>query len=56
MAPTAALSSALKQAEQLRMDGNHYFKKDRFGAAIDAYTEVFFLIYFSAKKFVFNGL
>ncbi|GMN50226.1 hypothetical protein TIFTF001_019380 [Ficus carica] len=39
MAPTAALSSALKQAEQLRKDGNHCFKKDRFGAAIDAYTE-----------------
>ncbi|XP_042015016.1 E3 ubiquitin-protein ligase CHIP-like [Salvia splendens] len=28
-----------KQAEQLRQDGNTYFKKDRLGAAIDAYTE-----------------
>ncbi|KAK8475608.1 hypothetical protein V6N13_055246 [Hibiscus sabdariffa] len=33
------LGSAAKQAEQLRKDGNLYFKKDRFGAAIDAYTE-----------------
>ncbi|GER54563.1 tetratricopeptide repeat-containing family protein [Striga asiatica] len=31
--------AAAKQAEQLRQDGNAYFKKDRFGAAIDAYTE-----------------
>lgn len=31
---------ASKQAEQLRLDGNFYFKKDRFAAAIDAYTEV----------------
>lgn len=37
MGPNAA---AAKQAEQLRIDGNSYFKKDRFGAAIDAYTEV----------------
>ncbi|GAA0173279.1 hypothetical protein Leryth_000819 [Lithospermum erythrorhizon] len=28
-----------KQAEQLKQDGNFYYKKDRFGAAIDAYTE-----------------
>ncbi|KAG9149355.1 hypothetical protein Leryth_003325 [Lithospermum erythrorhizon] len=28
-----------KQAEKLKQDGNFYFKKDRFGAAIDAYTE-----------------
>lgn len=34
--------SVAKQAEQLRKDGNNYFKKQRFGAAIDAYTEVFF--------------
>lgn len=34
MSPTAA-----KQAEQLRLDGNTYFKKGRFAAAIDAYTE-----------------
>ncbi|XP_062174856.1 E3 ubiquitin-protein ligase CHIP isoform X1 [Alnus glutinosa] len=33
------MSTANKQAEQLRQDGNFYFKKDRFGAAIDAYTE-----------------
>ncbi|CAJ2634968.1 unnamed protein product [Trifolium pratense] len=36
MAPNA---SVVKQAELLRNDGNHYFKKSRFGAAIDAYTE-----------------
>lgn len=36
MGPNAA---AAKQAEKLRIDGNAYFKKDRFGAAIDAYTE-----------------
>ncbi|KAL0460439.1 UNVERIFIED_CONTAM: E3 ubiquitin-protein ligase CHIP [Sesamum latifolium] len=39
MSPTVAASAAEKQAEQLRQDGNSYFKKDRFGAAIDAYTE-----------------
>lgn len=41
--------AAAKQAEKLRIDGNSYFKKDRFGAAIDAYTEVFLglLIYTS---------
>ncbi|XP_059660057.1 E3 ubiquitin-protein ligase CHIP isoform X2 [Cornus florida] len=39
MAPTAVATGATKQAEQLRQDGNTYFKKDRFGAAIDAYTE-----------------
>lgn len=38
MSPTAA-----KQAEQLRLDGNTYFKKGRFAAAIDAYTEVIYL-------------
>ncbi|CAM8978838.1 unnamed protein product [Rhodiola kirilowii] len=31
--------STAEQAEQLRQDGNLYFKKDRLGAAIDAYTE-----------------
>lgn len=35
MSPIAAAG----QAEQLRQDGNIYFKKDRFAAAIDAYTE-----------------
>ena len=34
-------TSVAKQAELLRLDGNTYFKKDRIGAAIDAYTEVF---------------
>ncbi|KAF3435911.1 hypothetical protein FNV43_RR23003 [Rhamnella rubrinervis] len=38
MGPNVSLSSALKQAELLREDGNFYFKKERFGAAIDAYT------------------
>ncbi|KAK6163680.1 hypothetical protein DH2020_000544 [Rehmannia glutinosa] len=37
------VASATKQAEQLRLDGNSYFKKDRFGAAIDAYTEAIVL-------------
>ncbi|XP_071689369.1 E3 ubiquitin-protein ligase CHIP-like [Rutidosis leptorrhynchoides] len=31
--------SAIDQAEQLKQDGNLYFKKNRLGAAIDAYTE-----------------
>ncbi|PWA95845.1 carboxyl terminus of HSC70-interacting protein [Artemisia annua] len=31
--------SASDQAEQLKQDGNLYFKKNRLGAAIDAYTE-----------------
>lgn len=35
----AARSAVQKQAEQLKQDGNTYFKKERFGAAIDAYTE-----------------
>lgn len=39
MAPTEAVSPSAQQAEKLRQDGNIYFKKDRFGAAIDAYTE-----------------
>ncbi|KAC9294239.1 hypothetical protein E3N88_33958 [Mikania micrantha] len=34
------VNSAAEQAEQLKQDGNLYFKKNRFGAAIDAYTEV----------------
>nr|XP_048336489.1 E3 ubiquitin-protein ligase CHIP isoform X1 [Ziziphus jujuba var. spinosa] len=38
MGPSVALSPA-KQAEQLKKDGNVCFKKDRFRAAIDAYTE-----------------
>lgn len=36
MSPTV---TAAKQAEQLRQNGNTYFKKGRVGAAIDAYTE-----------------
>ncbi|XP_057472528.1 E3 ubiquitin-protein ligase CHIP-like isoform X1 [Actinidia eriantha] len=39
MALVEVVSSSAKQAEQLRQDGNTYFKKERFGAAIDAYTE-----------------
>lgn len=39
MSPIRAASGAVKQAEQLKQDGNLYFNKDRFGAAIDAYTE-----------------
>ncbi|KAI8574199.1 hypothetical protein RHMOL_Rhmol01G0336300 [Rhododendron molle] len=33
------VSTAAKQAELLKKDGNSCFKKERFGAAIDAYTE-----------------
>ncbi|XP_022759810.1 E3 ubiquitin-protein ligase CHIP-like isoform X1 [Durio zibethinus] len=44
MGPGSALSAAAKQAEQLRKDGNNYFKKDRFGAAIDAYTEAHYML------------
>ncbi|CAN0899144.1 E3 ubiquitin-protein ligase CHIP [Linum grandiflorum] len=32
-----------KQAERLKEDGNVYFKKERFAAAIDAYTEAIVL-------------
>ncbi|XP_042492019.1 E3 ubiquitin-protein ligase CHIP isoform X2 [Macadamia integrifolia] len=43
MSPTvvaaASVLSAAEQAEQLKQDGNVYFKKERFAAAIDAYTE-----------------
>ncbi|KAF5746274.1 E3 ubiquitin-protein ligase CHIP [Tripterygium wilfordii] len=39
MGPGLSSTAAEKQAEQLRQDGNLYFSKDRFGAAIDAYTE-----------------
>ncbi|XP_030472744.1 E3 ubiquitin-protein ligase CHIP [Syzygium oleosum] len=35
----AALAAAARQAERLRKDGNEYYRKNRFGAAIDAYTE-----------------
>ncbi|KAK7293194.1 hypothetical protein RJT34_16057 [Clitoria ternatea] len=38
-ANACSFSSVAKQAEQLRIDGNNYFKKERFGAAVDAYTE-----------------
>ncbi|KAG0504046.1 hypothetical protein HPP92_004118 [Vanilla planifolia] len=37
MAPVPA--SVAKQAELLKLDGNNAFKKERLGAAIDAYTE-----------------
>ncbi|XP_010908212.1 E3 ubiquitin-protein ligase CHIP isoform X2 [Elaeis guineensis] len=39
MAPLPVPASVAKQAEQLKQDGNSYFKKERLGAAIDAYTE-----------------
>lgn len=38
---TKGINSAAEQAEQLKQDGNLYFKKNRLGAAIDAYTEVY---------------
>ncbi|GAB2254321.1 hypothetical protein Droror1_Dr00022130 [Drosera rotundifolia] len=43
MGPKAGVSAAEKQAEKLRQDGNSYFKKDKLGAAIDAYTEAIVL-------------
>ncbi|CAK9140885.1 unnamed protein product [Ilex paraguariensis] len=39
MAPTVASSAVAKQAELRKQEGNNCFKKGRFGAAIDAYTE-----------------
>ncbi|KAJ4953233.1 hypothetical protein NE237_030065 [Protea cynaroides] len=39
VAAASAAAAAAKQAEQLKQDGNFYFKKKRFAAAIDAYTE-----------------
>ncbi|KAF3584260.1 hypothetical protein F2Q69_00032224 [Brassica cretica] len=39
MATGAVSPMAAKQAERLKEDGNNCFKKERFGAAIDAYTE-----------------
>lgn len=49
MSPIVAPSAAAKQAEQLKQDGNNYFQKNRFAAAIDAYTEVrelYFILFF----------
>lgn len=47
----SALSDEEKQAEKLRLEGNICFSKDRFQAAIDAYTAVFsiynYVIFFS---------
>ncbi|KAF9587177.1 hypothetical protein IFM89_039617 [Coptis chinensis] len=40
----ADLSAVVKQAEMRRQDGNFCFKKDRFGAAIDAYTEAHYMM------------
>lgn len=39
MVRNANVAVGTNQAEQLRQDGNNCFKKDRFRAAIDAYTE-----------------
>lgn len=50
MSPTV---TAAKQAEQLRQNGNTYFKKGRVGAAIDAYTEVGFVIAYWLPSFFF---
>lgn len=38
---TPVPASVARQAELLKLDGNNYFSKNRLGAAIDAYTEVF---------------
>lgn len=43
------VNSAAMQAEQLKLDGNLCFMKNRFGAAIDAYTEVFFQDFMSCE-------
>lgn len=47
-------ASAMRQAELLRNDGNNYFKKNRFNAAIDAYTEVSFKFSTFTNPFLFN--
>ncbi|XP_010547138.1 PREDICTED: E3 ubiquitin-protein ligase CHIP-like isoform X2 [Tarenaya hassleriana] len=39
MVSGAVSAMAAKQADRLKEDGNIYFKKERFAAAIDAYTE-----------------
>ncbi|XP_076935240.1 E3 ubiquitin-protein ligase CHIP-like [Bidens hawaiensis] len=49
------------QAEQLKQDGNLYFKKNRFNAAIDAYTEAITLsndvsVYYSNRAVCFRKL
>ncbi|KAG1328223.1 putative E3 ubiquitin-protein ligase CHIP [Cocos nucifera] len=44
MAPLPVPTSVAKQAEQLKQDGNSYFKKERLGAAIDAYTEAYYML------------
>lgn len=36
-------SSQKEQAELLKDQGNSYFKKEKLGAAIEAYTQVFYL-------------
>ncbi|GMH30967.1 hypothetical protein Nepgr_032810 [Nepenthes gracilis] len=43
MSLIAAVSAVERQAEQLRRDGNTYFQKERFAAAIDAFTEAIVL-------------
>lgn len=44
--------SPLNQAEQLKNDGNVFFSKNRFGAAIDAYTEVPYFLFPIALAFI----
>jgi STIP1 family protein 1 len=41
----SALSDEEKRAENLRLEGNICFSKDRFQAAIDAYTAVRYFLY-----------
>jgi hypothetical protein len=36
-------SSPKDQAELLKDQGNSYFKKEKLGAAIEAYTQVFYV-------------
>ncbi|KAL6978868.1 RING-type E3 ubiquitin transferase [Sarracenia purpurea var. burkii] len=43
MAHRAAVFTVAELAEELRQDGNSYFKKDLFGDAIDAYSEAIML-------------
>lgn len=40
------VASPQRQAEILKDQGNMFFKKDRLAAAIEAYTEVFLLLFF----------
>ena len=49
----SALSAEEKQAEKSKLEGNECFRKNRFQAAIDAYTEVFSIYVCVCVIFIF---